>query len=122
MVARYDRTMANGLGRLLKDVSATFGRNAECNGTPARGVLEFLNRFVKAGIDNDVSEGRVLYLFPEFTKGDLKRGLYTMMPSLQGERSGVVSSHQRLSWIYSRGIYSCIISVSTSDSCPGRIS
>jgi len=122
MYVRYDRTMAHGLDRLLKDVSATFGRDAECHGTPVLGVLEFLNRFVKVGIDNDVSEGRVLYLFPEFTKGDLKRELYTIMPSLQGERSGVVSSYQGLSWIYSRGIYSCIISASTSDSCPGRIS
>jgi len=80
---RYDRTMAHGLGRLRKDVSATFGRDAERDGTPASGVLEFLSRFVKAGNDNDVSEGRALYLVPEFTKGDLKRELYTIMPSLQ---------------------------------------
>ena len=53
---RYDRTMTHGLGRLRKDVSATFGRDAEWDGTPALGVFEFLNRFVKAGNDNDVSE------------------------------------------------------------------
>jgi len=73
---RYDQTMAHGLGRLRKDVSATFGRDAEWDGTPALGVFEFLNRFVKAGNDNDVSEGKALYLLPEFTKGDLKRELY----------------------------------------------
>jgi len=72
---RYDMTMAHGLGRLRKDVSATFGRDAEWDGTPALGVIEFLSRFVKAGNDNDVSEGRALYLLPEFTKGDLKREL-----------------------------------------------
>ena len=54
---RYDRTMAHGLGRLRKDVSATFGRDAEWDGTPALGVFVFLNRFVKAGNENDVSEG-----------------------------------------------------------------
>jgi len=59
-----------------------------------------LNRFVKAGNDNDVSEGRALYLLPEFTKGDLKRELYTIMPSLQGGRSGVVSSYMELvNWL-----------------------
>jgi len=97
---RYDRTMAHGLGRLRKDVSATFGRDAEWDGTPALGVFEFLNCFVKAGNENDVSESRALYLLPEFTKGDLKRDLYTIMPSLQGGRSGEVSSYMELvNWL-----------------------
>jgi len=92
---RYDRTMAHGLGHLRKDVSATYGRDAEWDGTPALGVFEFLNRFVKAGNDIDVSEGRALYLLPE-----LKRELYTIMPSLQGGRSGEVSSYMELvNWI-----------------------
>jgi len=97
---RYDRTMAHGLGRLRKDVSATFGRESEWDGTPALGVFEFLSRFVKAANDNDVSEGRALYLLPEFTKGDLKRELYAIMPSLQGGRSGEVSSYLELvNWL-----------------------
>jgi len=97
---RYDQTMAHGLGRLRKDVSATFGRDTEWDGTPALGVFEFLSRFVKAGNNNDVSEGRALYLLPEFTKGDLKRELYTIMPSLQGGRSGEVSSYLGLiNWL-----------------------
>jgi len=87
--------MAHGLGHLRKDVSATYGRDAEWDGTPALGVFEFLNRFVKAGNDIDVSEGRALYLLPE-----LKRELYTIMPSLQGGRSGEVSSYMELvNWI-----------------------
>jgi len=97
---QYDRPMAHGRGRLQKDVSATFGRDAEWDGTPALGVFEFLNRFVKAGNDNDVSEGRALHLLPEFTKGDLKRELYTIMPSLQGRRSGEVSSYMEMvTWL-----------------------
>jgi len=97
---RYDRNMAHGLGRLRKDVSATFGRDAEWDGTPAVGVFEFLSRFVKAADDNDVSEVRALYLLPEFTKGDLKRELYTIMPSLQGGRSGKGSSYLELiNWL-----------------------
>jgi len=97
---RYDRTMAHGLRRLRKDVSATFDRDAEWDGTPALGVFEFLSRFVKAGDDNDVSEGRALYLLLEFTEGDLKRELYTIMPSLQGGRSGKVSSYLKLiNWL-----------------------
>jgi len=97
---RYDRAMAHGLGRLRKDVSAPFGRDAEWDGTPDLGVFEFLNRFVKPGNDNDVSEGRALYLLPEFTKGDLKREVYTIMPSLQGGRSREVSSYMKLvNWL-----------------------
>jgi len=68
---RYDRTMVHGLGRLCQDVSATFGRDAEWDGTPALGVFEFLSRSVKAGDDNEVSGGRALYLLSEFSKGDL---------------------------------------------------
>jgi len=98
---RYDRTMAHGPGHLRKDVSATFGRDAEWDGTPALGVFKFLNRFVKAGNDNDMSEGRALSLLPEFTNGDLKRGLYTIMPSLQGGGSGEVSSYMELfNWLF----------------------
>jgi len=97
---RYDRTMAHGLARLRKDVSVTLGREAEWDGTPALGVFEFLSRFVKAGDDDDVSEGRALYLLPELTKGDLKRELYTIMPSLQGGWSGEVSSYMELiNWL-----------------------
>jgi len=88
--------MAHGIGRLRKDFWDTFGRDAEWDGTTASGVFEFLNRFVQAGNDNDVSEGRALYLLREFTKGDLKRELYTFMPSLQGGRSGEVSSYMEL--------------------------
>jgi len=96
----YDRTMADGLSRLRKDVSATFGRDAEWYGTPAFGVFEVSNRFVKARNENDVSEGRAFYLLPELTKGDLKRELYTIMPSLQGGRSGEVSSYMELvNWV-----------------------
>jgi len=92
----YDRTMAHGLGRLRKDASSTFGRDAEWDGTPALGIFEFFIRFVKAGNDNDMSGSRALYLLPEFTKGDLKRELYTIMLSLQGGRSGEVSSYREL--------------------------
>ena len=97
---RHDRTMEHGLGRPRKDVSATFGRDAGWDGTPALGVFEILNRFVKAGNDNDVSEVRALYLLSEFTKGDFRKELYTIMPSLQGGRSGVVSSYMELiNWL-----------------------
>jgi len=88
--------MEHGLHRLRQDVSATFGRDAEWDGTPALGVFDFLNRFVKAGNDNDLSEGRAFYLLLEFPNGDLRRELYTIVPSLQGRRSGEVSSYMEL--------------------------
>jgi len=46
---RYYRTMAHGLGRLRTAVSATFGRDAEWDGTPALGVFEFLELLCKSG-------------------------------------------------------------------------
>jgi len=92
--------MAHGLGRLRNDVSATFGRVAGWDGTPSFGVFEFLNRFVKASNDKDESEGIAFYLLPDFTKGDLERELYTIMPSLQGGRSVEVSSYMELvNWL-----------------------
>jgi len=92
--------MAHGLGRLHKDVSATFSRDAEWDGTPAFCVFQFLNSFVNAGKDNDVSDGTALYLLLTFTEGDLKRELYTITLSLQGWRSGEVSSYMELvNWL-----------------------
>jgi len=76
--------MAHGLRCRRRNILDTSGRDAEWEGTAALGVVEFLNRFVTAGNDDDVSEGRAHYLLPEFTKGDLKWELYTVMPSLQG--------------------------------------
>jgi len=97
---RYDRTMAHGRCCLRKDVSATFGRDAEWSGTPSLSVFEIPSPFGKAGDDKDVSEGRALYLLPEFTKGDLKRELYTIIPSLLGGRREEVSSYVELiNWL-----------------------
>lgn len=96
----YHYQIARGLGRLRKDVSSTFGRETEWDGNPPLGVFEFLNRFVKACDDNDVSEGRALYLLPEFTKGDLKRELYTLMPSHDGGKVTEVTTYLELvNWL-----------------------
>ena len=47
-----------------------------------------------------MSKGRALYLLPVFTKDDLKRELYTIMPLLQKGRSGGVSSLMELvNWL-----------------------
>jgi len=56
--------MARGLRRLRKDVSATFGRDADWDGTPELGVFQFLNLIMRTGNGDDVSEGRALYLLP----------------------------------------------------------
>jgi len=88
--------MAHGLGRLRKDVSATFGRDVEWDGTPALGVFEFLNRFFKAGNNNDVSEGRHdgVQLPFEITLGVLREEIEGS--ALQRGRSGEVSSYMKL--------------------------
>jgi len=80
--------MAHGLGSPPKDSSATLDRYAEWDRTPALGVFEIPYRFVKAGNHKNVSHGRALYLLLEFKKGDLKRGLYTVVPSFQAVWSG----------------------------------
>lgn len=97
---RYDEKMAHGLGRKRKEIATTFGRDAEWNGTPPLGVFEFLNRFRKACDDNNLSEGRALYLLPEFTQGDLKKELLSIMPSTTGGRTGEVTSYLELvNWL-----------------------
>ena len=93
---QYTRTTADGLGRLHKNFLATFGRDAQWCGTPASGVIEFLNRLVKAGNDSDVSDGRALSFLPEVTEGGLKREPYTIMPSFLGGRSTEAISEREL--------------------------
>lgn len=97
---RYDEEMAHGLGRKRKEISLTFGRDALWDGTPPLGVFEFLNRFRKASDDNDLSEGRAMYLLPEFTKGELKKELLSLIPSKAGGRAGEVTSYLELvNWL-----------------------
>ncbi|GAB0497429.1 hypothetical protein MMPV_008762 [Pyropia vietnamensis] len=97
---QFDRASAHGLGRLKKDVLSSFGNRAEWTGEPPLQVFDFLNRFVKACDDNSVSEGRALYLLPEFTAGDLRRELLSLLPSSAKGREGEVSSYLGLvNWL-----------------------
>lgn len=97
---RYDGEMARGIAKVRKEVSRTLGREGESKGSPPLGVFEFHSLFQRRANDNRVSEGRALYLLPEFTKGSLKRDLFGMMPSIQGDRAGEVSSYlELLNWL-----------------------
>jgi len=88
--------MARGLRHLRKDVSATLGCDAEWDGKAEVGVFFFLNFFMRTRNGNAASKERALYYLPYFTKCDLKRELYTTMPSLQGGRSGEVNIYFEL--------------------------
>jgi len=56
---------------------------------------------MKAGHDNNVSEGRAIYLLRELTKCDYKRDLHTILSSTQGQRSGKVTSYIELvNWLF----------------------
>jgi len=70
--------------------------SAVWGGTPELGVFQFLNLIMRTGNGDDVSEGRALYLLPQFIKCDLKREQYNIMPSLQGGRSGEVNIYFKL--------------------------
>ncbi|GAB0498840.1 hypothetical protein MMPV_010193 [Pyropia vietnamensis] len=96
----YDEYMAYGLGRKRKELSITFGSEGKWDGTPPLGVFEFLNRFKKACDDHGLSEGCALYLLPEFTQGDLKRELLSLLPSIAGGRTGEVTSYlEMVNWL-----------------------
>lgn len=101
---RYTEAEAHGLGKERKDLAATLGRDCEWDGTPSLRVFEFLGRFVKAANDNNLSEGRALYLLPEFTKDPLKRHLYRILPSIHdGGRMGEVRSYlEMVNWLLRR--------------------
>lgn len=93
---RYGEEEAHALGRKRKEIAVTFERERKSIGTPPSGVFQFLNRFRKACNDNNLSEGRALYILPEFTKGDLKKELMSLLPSKAGGRTGEVYSYLQL--------------------------
>ncbi|MBR7748528.1 hypothetical protein KDM92_18285, partial [Undibacterium sp. BYS107W] len=88
------------MGRAKKNALHSFGHKAEWDGTPPLRVFEFLRRFTKACDDNAISEGMAFYMLQEFTKGDLRTELMSVMPSSSSGGAGEVTSYLELvNWL-----------------------
>jgi len=66
----YGASQARKMGRTAKNMTCSFGGTPMFNGMEPLKVFSWLQKFIKACEDNDVSEGMVLYLIPSFLAGD----------------------------------------------------
>lgn len=88
------------MGRAKKNALHSFRHKADWDGTPTLRVLEFLRRFTKACDDNAISEGMAFYMLQEFTKGDLRTELRSIIPSSSSGGAGEVTSYLELvNWL-----------------------
>lgn len=72
--------MPHGSSQMSNEMSLTVGRDALWDGTPSLAVFELLHRLRKSICDKDLSEGRAVFLLPEFTKRNLPKE--TRLPDL----------------------------------------
>jgi len=68
------------MGRTAKNMKFSFGGTPMFNGKDPLKVFSWLRQFVKACDDNDVSEGTVLYLIPNFLAGDAEARFTRNLP------------------------------------------
>jgi len=66
----YGTSQARKMGRTAKNMKFSFGGTPLFNGKEPLKVFSWLQKFVKACDDNDVSEGMGLHLIPNFLAGD----------------------------------------------------
>ncbi|GAB0490154.1 hypothetical protein MMPV_001386, partial [Pyropia vietnamensis] len=97
----YTARMARRMARLSQNMSHSFGGFPRFTGKKPFLVFAFLRRFVKAANDNDVSEGRALYLLGNFLAGEAEIRFSKVMPDSAGHIPGrTVSSYpEAVHWL-----------------------
>ncbi|GAB0498843.1 hypothetical protein MMPV_010196 [Pyropia vietnamensis] len=93
--------MARRMARLSQNMSHSFGGFPRFTGKKPFLVFAFLRRFVKAANNNDVSEGRALYLLGNFLAGEAEIRFSKVMPDSAGHIPGrTVSSYpEAVHWL-----------------------
>jgi len=76
----YGASQARKMGRTAKNMRFSFGGTPLFNGKEPLKVFLWLQKFVKACDDNDVSEGMGLYLIPNFLAGDAEAWFTRNLP------------------------------------------
>lgn len=77
----YSSTQVRAMGRTKKNVADYFGHKVEWNRTPPLRVFELLRRFTKICDESGISEVMAFYVLTEFSKGDLRTEIKSVMPS-----------------------------------------
>ncbi|GAB0491044.1 hypothetical protein MMPV_002288 [Pyropia vietnamensis] len=96
----YTARMAKHMARLSQRMTHSFGGFPRFSGKKPFQVFAFLRRFVKACNDNNVSEGRALYLIGNFLSGDAEARFTRVMPDSAGHVPGrtVSSFPEAVNW------------------------
>jgi len=91
------------MGRKAKNMKVFFGGTPMFNGKEPFKVFSWLRKFVKACNDNDVSEGKGLYLIPNFLAGDAEARFTRNLPGshIAGPQRSLGSFPAEVDWLLS---------------------
>jgi len=99
----YEASQARKMGRTAKKLKFFFGGTPMFNGKEPLKVFSWLRKFVKACDDNEVSEGMVLYIIPNFVAGDAEARFTHNPPGSDtgGEQRALGSFPAAVNWLLS---------------------
>lgn len=99
----YTREMAKKMASLNRRMQPSFGGHPKFSGKKPALIFAFLRRFVKACNDNDVSEGKALYLLVNFMTGEAEQRFAQVLPDSAGHVLGrtVGSYPEAVNWLLS---------------------
>ena len=99
----YTRKMAKKMASLNRRMQPSFGGHPKFSGKRPALIFAFLRRFVKACNDNDVSEGKALYLLVNFMTGEAEQRFAQVLPDSAGHIVGrtVASYPEAVNWLLS---------------------
>jgi len=101
----HTRRRARTLGRRKQDAAQFFGVHDEWDSSPPAKVLQLLRKFSKACDDNDISEGKALYILQDFTKEPFKSGVRMVLPTRRAGNPGEITSYLELiNWMLRRHV------------------
>lgn len=99
----YTRKMAKKMASLNRRMQPSFGGHLKFSGKKPALIFAFLRRFVKACNDNDISEGKALYLMVNFMTGEAEQRFAQVLPDSAGHVLGrtVGSYPEAVNWLLS---------------------
>lgn len=99
----YTRKMAKKMASLNRRMQPSFGGHPKFSGKKPALIFAFLRRFVKACNDNDISEGKALYLMVNFMTGEAEQRFAQVLPDSAGHVVGrtVGSYPEAVNWLLS---------------------
>ena len=97
----YGAAQARKMGRTAMNMKFFFGGTPLFNGKEPIKFFSWLRKFVKACVDNDVSEGMGLYIIPNFLAGDAEARFTRNLPGsdIGGGQRALGSFPAAVNWL-----------------------